>query len=354
MLIVAAMVGGVGAVSAATAISGSPTPGPLFAEDETPTEASNVTTTGEPNGTTNDSPNVTTSDPTTETDGESAGNIAPGARLAGVIGAQQAEHAATVESKTFEKSFDTAASNESKATVVARSSERIQDRLQTLETETETLEAAYRNDTISDDTYQGKMTSLTARIQSLEHLANRTTVKSRTLPPAALEARGLNRSDLTELENRTRNATSPRAADIAAHVVGPRAGQPTGPPKTVPGHAEDGPGNGNGPQSSAERGDGPGQTPGQNESTEGSGPPNATNATSSQPSDDSSSSPGGDTANRSNERANTEHFGQGAGSTDNETRGQNGHQGSPASSNGNDHPVFGNLSAVEIVLGFFG
>lgn len=334
MLVVAAMVGGVGAVAGATADSGSATPGPLFAEDETTEES-----------------NVTTSEPANETENESDTDVPSGAKLAGIIGAQQAEHAAAVESKAFERSFEGAASNESKAAVVAQSSERIQDRIQVLENETAALEAAYENGTISEGTYHGKMTSLTARIQALEHQANQTSVKSRTIPAAALEARGLNQSDLTALENRTRNATSPRAADIAKQIAGPRSGQPSGPPETVPGHAEDRPGSGNGPQSSATRGDAPGQASGQNASMNGAGPSNTTNAVAGSSANASSSSPGSNVSNQSNSGANnaSAHLGW-----FDDTSGPNGQNAGQAGTNKSDHPVFGNSSALEFVIGFFG
>lgn len=354
MVVVAAMVGGVGAVSAATADSGATTPGPLFDEDGTTTVESNVTTSDGSNETTTEDSNQTTIEPTTETEDGSDNTIGAGAKLAGVIGAQQAEHSAAVESKAFEKAFDGASSNESKAAVVAQSSERIQDRIQVLENETEALEAAHQNGTISNGTYHGRMTSLTARIQALEHLTNQTSVKSRTLPEAALEARGLSQSDLTALENRTRDATSPKAATIAKQVVGPRAGQPSGPPETVPGHAEDHPGSGNGPQSNATQGDVPGQGSGQNESMKGSRSSNATNAAPGQSANTSSNSPGGKFANQSDSRANNGSSDHQAWFDTNDVNGPSGQNASPGGSNTSGHPVFGNSSALEFVLGFFG
>ncbi|MFW6003357.1 MAG: hypothetical protein ACOCPT_02940, partial [Halanaeroarchaeum sp.] len=292
MLVVAAMGGGVGAVSAAAIDSGSTTPGPLFAENATTTDESNATAEGS-NATTTDESNATaegsngtteesnvTSDGTTGAEAGAGDDISSGAKMAGVIGAQQAEHTSAFESKTFEKSFDSGASNDSKAAVVAQSSERIQERLRVLENETETLEAAYENESISNDTYHGKMTSLTARIQALEHQANQTGVSGRTLPAAALEKRGVNKTDLAALEDRTRNATSPQAADIAKRVAGSETGTPAGPPAAVPGHTTDRPGNGSGPGSAGNQSGPPGQASGQNGSAGG---PSSSNVTDDEP-----------------------------------------------------------------------
>lgn len=347
LLVVVAMVGGVGAVSAAAAETGSTQPGQVVAAED------------EPNETTAAGNETTTSEPATDTENDSAADIAAGAKLAGVIGAQRAEHESAVQSQAFEKAFENAGTNASKAAVLDRSSERIQERIQTLENETERLEAAFENGTISNDTYQGKMTALTARINALERQANQTTVKSRTIPEHALEARGLNRTDLESLENRTRNATSPRAATVAKRVAGPRVGQPPGPPANTPGNGTPGPADGHGPQSttgqagtpqsSQSNGEMQAGTPGQNRTGNGIASTNGSNPT----------SPGergvmGQSAangsNQSNTFSGNASAGQQGWSNDAEHPGQNDTQ--PGSS-GNDHPIFGNSSAIEFVIGLF-
>lgn len=350
LLVVVAMVGSVGAVSAAAAETGSAPPAQIVAAEDEPnetTEAGDETTTVAGNETT-----------TTESNTDASSDIAAGAKLAGVIGAQQAEHEAAVQSRAFEKAFENAATNASRATVVERSSERIQERIQSFENETERLQAAYENGTISNDTYQGKMTALTARIHALERQANQTTARSRTVPEHALEARGLNRSDLESLENRTRNATSPQAATIAKRVAGPRVGQPPGPPANTPGNGAPGLTAGHGPQSSDGQAGSPqsnrtqvgipGGTPGQNRTDNGTATTNGTSA----------ASPGERTgigqnaakgSGQSNPFSGNASVGQRGWSNGTESPDRN---GSPRGSSG-EHPIFGNSSAIEFVIGFF-
>lgn len=342
MLVVAAMMGGVGAVAGATADAGSATQGPLSATDDTSNETTANETTNETDG--------TTEEPSSAAEGDSDSDIPPGARLAGVVGSEKAEQEAAVESRAFEKAFVEANSNGSKAAVVARSTERIEERIQVLENESARLEAEYEAGNVSNGTYQARMTSLTARITALEHQANQTSAKSKTLPAAALEARGLNQTHVESLENRTRNATNPRAAEIAQRVAGPQVGQPSGPPEGVPGHAQGGPGNGNG-QSAVGQSESKGQASGQNGSANGS---TTQNATPQSMANQASGSVNDEAKNRSNGSVDDGTPGQQTWFEQNDTRERGSSSNSPGGPNASDHPVFGNASAVEFVLGFLG
>lgn len=192
-------------------------------EAETPTENETATTTDD--GTTG------------STDSEAS--VAPGAKLAGVIGSQRAEHESAVQTRAFDRAFERAATNESQASVVANSSERIEEQIQVLENESNRLQKRYQNDSLPESTFHARMTVVTARITALETRANRTSTRAKTIPESALEAQGTNTSDLHHLETRAQNVTNPRASAIAKQVAGPKVGQPTGPPQSVPGHAGD-------------------------------------------------------------------------------------------------------------------
>ena len=262
-------------------------------------------TTNETNTTTENETTTTTDDGATESN-DSETTIDAGAQLAGVIGSQQAEHESAVQTRAFDRAFERAATNESQAAVVATSSERIEEQIQVLENQSDRLEEQYENGSLPESAYHARLTVLTARITALETQANRTSTRAKTLPEAALEARGMNSSDLQHLETRVRNVTSPQASAIAKRVAGPKVGHPTGPPSTVPGHdGERGPpgasnqsekpgngppdsppgqsenrtrGPGNDTTSNASAIQGPGDTPANNASTTGNGinPQNAT------------------------------------------------------------------------------
>ncbi|MFW5924055.1 MAG: DUF7096 domain-containing protein [archaeon] len=224
LLVVAFTVAGSGAVAATTGDAPPATGEPI---------PQTATTTNE---TTSDENATTTENETTANDSDAS--VAAGAKMAGIIGAQKAEHESTVQSGAFEKAIERAGSNESRAAIVANSTERTQDRLQELENESERLEAQYENETLPESAYYAKLTVLTARTSALERQANQTSTRARTLPAPALEARGISASEVQAVEKRAKNVTNPRAADVAKRVAGPEVGQPTGPPKTAPGHDE--------------------------------------------------------------------------------------------------------------------
>ena len=254
LLILAAVGAGTGAVAATSStIAGQGTssdvagiPGGLLQTDDT---------TNETNTTTENETTTTTDDGTTESN-DSEATMDAGAKLAGVIGSQQAEHESAVQTRAFDRAFERAATNESQAAVVATSSEQIEQQLQVLENESERLQQRYENGSLPESAYQARLTVLTARITALETRANQTSTRAKTLPEAALEARGMNASDVQHLETRARNVTSPQASAIAKRVAGPTVGHATGPPATVPGHGGE-----RGPPGTSNQSEKPGNAP---------------------------------------------------------------------------------------------
>ncbi|MFB6094501.1 MAG: hypothetical protein ABEJ77_06135 [Halanaeroarchaeum sp.] len=182
----------------------------------------------------------------------SNGTISPGARLAGLIGARQAEHRGAVETRALAVRFERAETNASDAAIVANATERIEERIAALEDRLETVERRYENGTISRGTYYGRVTSLTARIEALERMANRTVAHARALPAPALRAHGVDVTEVAALANRTRGLGSSRAAAIAKRVAGPAVGRPVGTPPGRPNGSVGPPGRvGTGPGSHA-------------------------------------------------------------------------------------------------------
>lgn len=235
LLVLAAVGAGTGAVVATSSDNASQesdiagVPGGLAQAAET-TNGTNTTTENETT--------MTTDDGDTEWN-DSETTIDAGAKLAGVIGSQQAEHESAVQTRAFDRAFERAATNGSQAAIVATSSEQIEERIQELENESDRLQQRYENGSISKSAYYARTTVLTARITALETRANQTSMRAKALPKSALEARGMNTSDVRHLETRVRNVTSPHASAIAKRVAGPQVGQPMGPPETVPGHEGD-------------------------------------------------------------------------------------------------------------------
>ena len=209
--------------------------------------------------------------------------LGPGARLAGVVGVQQAEIRGEVEHRTFGLSIAAARSNGSKARVVAQNTERIQDRLRALENRSRQLNESYRNGSMPEAAYYARMAQINTRIRTLERQTNQTIEEAGALPPQSLNQHGVNVTELERVRNQARNMTGPEVAGVARKIGGPHAGKPVGhergPPEAVPGNGS--PGSDPGQSGSA----GPGDS--QNGSKNGQGPPGQQNNSTS------SSNPGG-------------------------------------------------------------
>ncbi len=222
--------------------------------------------------------NTSEENTTTSTDGDNTtenGSVAPGAQLAGVIGVQQAEVRGEVETRAFGLTVAGVRSNGSKARVVANQTERLQERIQTLENRTQELNESYQNGTISTGKYQAQIARLTAQIRMTERLINQTSETADGLPPEARQANGVNTTQLEELRTRARNMTGPEVAAIAKRMAGSQVGHPVGKERGPP---EDTPGGG--PPDDTPGGDGDDEKPGNGQGHgQGQGPPGTGTAT---------------------------------------------------------------------------
>lgn len=239
--------------------------GPPLVSDTNETEATNNTSDLADDETADNTSDLAANDTADNTsdleDNETTnGSLAPGARLAGVIGVQQAEFQGEVENRAFGLSIAAARSNASKAKVIANETERIQERIQRLEQRQAALNESYQNGSISNGTYQARQATLTAQIRMLERLANQTVESASGLPPMALQQHGVNVTRLEQLRTQAHNMTGPEVARIARQIAGNDVGHPLGkkrgPPEGMPGQGPPGDSPGQGPP-----GDSSGQGP---------------------------------------------------------------------------------------------
>lgn len=178
-----------------------------------------------------------------------AGNdsVPPGARLAGVVGAQGAELEGDVAVRTFNASFAGAGNASGKAAVVAETVEDLSNRLATLRQRKRELDAAYENGSLSRGTYRAQVAQLAARIDALERLANTTSRTAEGLPEEALAERGVNVSAIRRLQNDAANLSGPEVAEIARSI----AGKGGNAPGTARGKSGDAPGRDGGERAGA-------------------------------------------------------------------------------------------------------
>lgn len=164
-----------------------------------------------------------------------ASDVAPGQRLAGVIGAGQAEFEGEIERRAYGLQYAQANSNASKAEIVQERLETVRQRLQTLEQREAALSEARENGSISEGEYQARVTALAARGQQIQQLANASQVRASELPEEDLVERGINTSAIRTLQAQAANLTGQEVAEIARNIAGPSVGQSVsgGPPSGV-------------------------------------------------------------------------------------------------------------------------
>lgn len=154
-----------------------------------------------------------------------ATDVSPGQRLAGVVGAGQAEFEGEVTSRAYGLQYAGASSNASKAQVVQERLTDARERLQTLEQRKAALNEARANGSMSEGEYRARMTALAARGQQLEQLVNASEVRARGLPEDVLASKGINVTAIRTLQAQAANLTGNEVAEIARSVAGPEVGQ---------------------------------------------------------------------------------------------------------------------------------
>ncbi len=172
---------------------------------------------------------------TNGTDGNAS--VAPGERLSGVVGVQQAELEGEVDRRAFGLQVAKAASNESKAGVVAAQVGDVQQRIADLRERQQALNESVQNGSISEGKYRAQVAELGAKMQTAKDLANQTASESEGLPVDLLKSKDINATAIQQLRERASELGGKQVADIARSIAGPSAA-PRGPP------ADAGPGQG--------------------------------------------------------------------------------------------------------------
>lgn len=150
-----------------------------------------------------------------------ASDISPGEQLAGVVGVQGTELRGDVERRAFGQRIAAAASNASKAEVIATEIAALEQRLETLEDRKATLEQALANGSITRGEYAARMAHLIAEERALTRMVNTTSTAADDLPADVLRENGVNVSAIQELRENARNLTGSAVADIARQIAGP-------------------------------------------------------------------------------------------------------------------------------------
>lgn len=205
---------------------------------------------------------------------ESASNttVQPGAQFAGVVGVQGAEVQGSFEGRAFGQAVAAAASNESKASVVADRVGQLDARLSELRDRQDELRTARQNGSMARGNYQAQMATVAARISQVQEQLNHSQAVATELPAQARERAGLNTEAIETLRSQAREMRGGEVAEVARSIAGKGVGKGVpaaaggGPPEGIPGNRMGGPDTpGNGAQGDERTRGGPSdeRTPGQ-------------------------------------------------------------------------------------------
>lgn len=205
---------------------------------------------------------------------ESASNttVQPGAQFAGVVGVQGAEVQGSFEGRAFGQAVAAAASNESKASVVADRVGQLDARLSELRDRQDELRMGRQNGSMARGNYQAQMATVAARISQVQEQLNHSQAVATELPAQARERAGLNTEAIETLRSQAREMRGGEVAEVARSIAGKGVGKGVpaaaggGPPEGIPGNRMGGPDTpGNGAQGDERTRGGPSdeRTPGQ-------------------------------------------------------------------------------------------
>lgn len=157
--------------------------------------------------------------------------VAPGERLAGVVGIQQAAVDGDLSERRYAARLDRADSDAERAAIVDERREEIERRLAAHEAELAELRAARDAGNITEGTYRARVATLAAEKGSTERAAARASETARQLPAAVRQARGISVESFQELRANASRLGGPETAAIAREIGGPNASRPAVEPR---------------------------------------------------------------------------------------------------------------------------
>lgn len=170
-----------------------------------------------------------------ETDRPGASGMAPGERLGGVLGVQNAELNGAIETRALGHRIAAAPDNETQADTVAEAIENAEARLETIRERKDELREQRNASDISEGEYRSRTAQLAAELHHLERFVNASERHARGVPPGLLEDRGVHADRVDELRRNASEMRGGEVSEIARDVAGPQIGPPEDNPR--PDHA---------------------------------------------------------------------------------------------------------------------
>lgn len=156
---------------------------------------------------------------------ESDNGVEPGERLSGVISVTDAEIEGDVATRSFGISIAHAASNGSKAEIVAERLDHIDDRLTELEERKQKLDAAYQAGNITEGQYEAGVAAIAAEQATVKRLSAHSEAVANELPTDVLDKHGVSIERITDLRLQAAELGGEEVAAIAQGIAGDTIGE---------------------------------------------------------------------------------------------------------------------------------
>jgi hypothetical protein len=160
-----------------------------------------------------------------ETDDEDGkAEIAPGERLSGVVGVQQAEFDGEIERNAFRIALERADDNATKASRIAEKLNQSQERLAELNERKAELQQQRETGNITEGKYRARMAKTATEIENTKQQLNQSNETAAQLPAETLEANGVNTTAIRALMNNASEMSGGEVSEIARSIAGDRSG----------------------------------------------------------------------------------------------------------------------------------
>lgn len=160
-----------------------------------------------------------------ETDDENEEDeIAPGERLSGVVGVQQAEFDGEIERNAFKIALERADDNATKASHIAEKLNETERRLTELNERQAELQEQRENGNISEGKYRAQMAKTVTEIENSNQQLNQSNETAAQLPAETLEANGVNTTAIRTLMDNASEMSGGEVSEIARSIAGDRSG----------------------------------------------------------------------------------------------------------------------------------
>lgn len=161
--------------------------------------------------------------------GTDAESIAPGERLAGVVGVQNAEVQGDVSERAFSARVANASDDDAKAAVVEDEFAESEARIAELEDRLVELNESREAGELAEGRYRAEVATAVAEIRAIERRAEAMETAADGLPASTLDDRGVDVDSIQTLRNRASDLGGPETAEIARSIAGDDVGGPVGP-----------------------------------------------------------------------------------------------------------------------------